>query len=651
MVLVSVQQGATLTMPDTVRAEDAHPNLNRCAVSYGSCDFEQNKVQTFDEFLDNLSDADDGNEDDLSFSSSDEEVPPPPPPFKTPSSRQDGRTEVTSCSRIRLQTFLKSPPLSQSARRRVTFKQEQTSLLSPPSKSPDFRKAWRQKSTRRVSARMGKPLSPLPSKRKTAKEHWAILREHVLSGRFFLDKDFMDRTYHDSNQAIKGQSLRAEIEGGLEWTCGQCLCAIALYLGTAILCFNFLIPETRHEWTIIDSMYFAVATFTTIGFGDLTPPDTHLARLLTCGFALSGVACLGLAVGVLGQHLVDLQSKAMHYCERDVMTLFASIQNDEGELQPCEIHQHELQRESSFKLATSCGKQMWHRLGGQWFLQQYQAMESFLHPPTPYSSFTCAPCTTNACKRRKESYEKRLSQREHSRFFQRINLKFGVFLVLLLVLSYWIGHDAGWGFSQTLYFAITTSCTIGYGDKVPTSQVGRLGVVAFIPFAVGAMGYFLRQLAELIVQAKQQRHMGMLFGTIMDATNCRRQQRELTVVDLEAMDADGDGNVDWSEFLEFMLVAMKKVDEDLLWELRYQFDSLDVDDTGVLSKQNLICMARQKLRQSSHKMHLRQYKQQLLKKTNSSLSVLHERRDFSSVVIDLMTKNKNAMDQSASSWT
>jgi hypothetical protein len=47
----------------------------------------------------------------------------------------------------------------------------------------------------------------------------------------------------------------------------------------------------------------------------------------------------------------------------------------------------------------------------------------------------------------------------------------------------------------------------------------------------------------------------------------RGRGREMTVMDLEAMDADVDGNVDWSEF---MLVAMNKVD---LWDLRYQFDT------------------------------------------------------------------------------
>jgi Ca2+-binding EF-hand superfamily protein len=126
------------------------------------------------------------------------------------------------------------------------------------------------------------------------------------------------------------------------------------------------------------------------------------------------------------------------------------------------------------------------------------------------------------------------------------------------------------------------------------------------------VGYFLQQVAEHMVKSKGSK---TLFGA--DNRDCIR---ELTVMDLEAMDADGDGNVDWSEFLEFMLVAMNKIDEDLLWELRYQFDSLDVDDTGVLSKQNLICLARKKLKQTDKKLLLQKYKQDLLKKQTSNSS-------------------------------
>jgi len=174
----------------------------------------------------------------------------------------------------------------------------------------------------------------------------------------------------------------------------------------------------------------------------------------------------------------------------------------------------------------------------------------------------------------------------------------------LSLLSCAIGSDAGWDWTETLYFAITTSCTIGYGDKVPVDQWGRMLVVCFIPFAVGAMGWFLQYVAEYIIRSRQRSTLTKL-------------RESITILDLEAMDENGDGLVSWSEFLEFMLCAMNKVDQELLWELKFQFDSLDVENLGVLSKQNLISLARR--REGLHnKAKILEYKQQLLQLNYSS---------------------------------
>jgi hypothetical protein len=73
-----------------------------------------------------------------------------------------------------------------------------------------------------------------------------------------------------------------------------------------------------------------------------------------------------------------------------------------------------------------------------------------------------------------------------------------------------------------------------------------------------------------------------------------------------------DGKVAWFEFLEFMLVAMKKVDPALLDELRDYFDRLDVTNSGELSKDDLIEMARRKMKSPRRKLELHAYKQHLL---------------------------------------
>ena len=82
--------------------------------------------------------------------------------------------------------------------------------------------------------------------------------------------------------------------------------------------------------------------------------------------------------------------------------------------------------------------------------------------------------------------------------------------------------------------------------------------------------------------------------------------------DLEIMDVNGHGHISHAEFLEFMLVAMNKVDKEFIEELHHHFTQLDVDGTGVLSKGDLIEHACCKLWCIQSKLELAAYKQHLL---------------------------------------
>lgn len=116
------------------------------------------------------------------------------------------------------------------------------------------------------------------------------------------------------------------------------------------------------------------------------------------------------------------------------------------------------------------------------------------------------------------------------------------------------------------------------------------------------MGQWLGFVANWIIegrQAKFRKHLG---------------NRELTQRDLDIMDENGDGSVSRSEFLEFMLVAMNKIDQELVDELRGHFDKLDADGTGELSREDLVEAARRRLKSPSHKLKLAAYKHQLLEK-------------------------------------
>lgn len=106
--------------------------------------------------------------------------------------------------------------------------------------------------------------------------------------------------------------------------------------------------------------------------------------------------------------------------------------------------------------------------------------------------------------------------------------------------------------------------------------------------------------------------MGTLLDIVANSIIARRQQKaqqylkskDLTLQDLAVMDGDGDGTVTRAEFLEFMLVAMNQVDQELLENLKEHFDRLDYDKSGTLDKSDLITMAQNKL-QSQRSLRLR----------------------------------------------
>jgi hypothetical protein len=75
------------------------------------------------------------------------------------------------------------------------------------------------------------------------------------------------------------------------------LCALytVIYMGISVIAFSFVFEK----WTIIDSMYFAVSTFTTCGYGNLTPTTTA-GQIFTIFFAIYGVIILGVFIGIVG---------------------------------------------------------------------------------------------------------------------------------------------------------------------------------------------------------------------------------------------------------------------------------------------------------------------------------------------------------------
>lgn len=94
--------------------------------------------------------------------------------------------------------------------------------------------------------------------RNTAKAKWRGLAKKVDQGEFLLHRP---ESLSSKSTDEKRKEAEQEIRSGLEFSLTQCIVAILLYIMIAVIAFSFIFDH----WSIVDSCYFAVVTFTTIG--------------------------------------------------------------------------------------------------------------------------------------------------------------------------------------------------------------------------------------------------------------------------------------------------------------------------------------------------------------------------------------------------
>mmetsp|Transcript_57489 Transcript_57489/g.67130 ORF Transcript_57489/g.67130 Transcript_57489/m.67130 type:complete len:349 (+) Transcript_57489:118-1164(+) len=285
-----------------------------------------------------------------------------------------------------------------------------------------------------------------------------------------------------------------------EYTVKECLFAIAAYIAIGTLAFSYVFEK----WPIVDSMYFSVVTFTTIGYGDFHP-TTDAGRLFTCFWAISGVSILGIALGVVGHNIIEANVTSLEEKRKDA-------------------EKHTLE---TFGTAE----------------QVDEMVES------------SALSTTTI-------------------------IRYVFVAAFLIGGASLMAVDQGWDWTEAVYYFVITSATVGYGDLTPQTERLRLFAVVYILVAVSTMGEFLGAISSAIVE-KRQNHF---FSSLME--------HEFNFNDLKIMDIDDDGEVSELEFVIFMLKSMRKVDEELLLDLRARFKELDITGDGSLSIEDLLEDAR-----------------------------------------------------------
>lgn len=63
----------------------------------------------------------------------------------------------------------------------------------------------------------------------------------------------------------------------------------------------------------------------------------------------------------------------------------------------------------------------------------------------------------------------------------------------------------GWRWLDSLYFCVITLATIGYGDFVPTTDLGKAFTIIYVFIGIGILISFIDPIGEIIVQHREEK--------------------------------------------------------------------------------------------------------------------------------------------------
>lgn len=306
-----------------------------------------------------------------------------------------------------------------------------------------------------------------------------------------------------------------------------------VYFTVGIVGYSFLLPT---RWSIVDSVYFSVVIFTTVGYGDLSPDSSASGMIFTMLFALYGIVILGIFLGILGNMAIErqqhLKDERLAGTKKSMLDAFKDAFKEDDD--------------DSAILA----------------------------------------------------FEESSEGPEHLSFVRNIcQTVIGQFrpIATLLLLAVPIFLLEKWDFVKGLYWVIVTGTTIGLGDEHPESEWSKVICIFYIPLVVAFAGTLLGRIATFYVDKRNDDVEAEFFARAMTANdlqkmdvdgNAKVSELEFMVYMLTTMQ-----KVDPSDIQEISEL-FRKIDKD-------NNGSITTEDLGFISERTECLQRRSAMNQSN----------------------------------------------------
>lgn len=278
-----------------------------------------------------------------------------------------------------------------------------------------------------------------------------------------------------------------------------------------------LIGVIGEGWTFVTSLYVGTQIVTTVGYGDISISPQF--RLCVCIFAFGGIALVANILNDLCNAFLDSQMESVRAKLRKVEALASNSIKDEKEA------------------AENLG-----------------AMNGLVSAFVIFTIFVLGGAAFFV-------------------FFEPCSCSYGVTAIDGCVAGAQCASTGGMthGWKSSIYMAVITLTTIGFGDVTPVSESGRVFSCVWMLLGVIAAGNFVTAIGAFIEEKKKE-------STVTEAVDRQTFDR---------LDKDKSGALSRSEFRSWVLIKEGLVAPEDLERLDNLFDTIDSNKNQRLSYDEL----------------------------------------------------------------
>jgi Ion channel len=257
---------------------------------------------------------------------------------------------------------------------------------------------------------------------------------------------------------------------------------------------TFFLHQADAYWSISEGLLFTIYTATTVGYGHLDMPDTPIFQIYTSCFIFLGIAMLTILVAQVYQ-CVALEASRVAVTAGDAQTARRNSMRLwlEARMQEQRAESTQRQQQQQQTLQASGGEQTTTTTTTTEFDENNS---SSVYPFDHAQSFWDWA----------DIAEWLLHGWDATRNFLRDN-EFGrglsvvlPFVGLIAIGAGVIGPLEGWTAVESIYFAVVSLSTVGFGDYYPTRTASIWFCCLWLPFSVVFMSLYLANVAAFYIR-------------------------------------------------------------------------------------------------------------------------------------------------------